>query len=179
MKPSDQPYLTLSKIANKLNVVYPKLKYYNKYYCGKCGALESECKCGCEKRKADSSTKMQLYYYGVLDSNEKADFILNIYELYIYSKAKEKCSSVPDNIHPHLWRHTRAMHLYQHGMDLTLISQWLGHSNLETTLIYAHADTEHKRKAIEKAMNTGKPADEPFEPYTVSDEEILHKLYGL
>lgn len=92
MKPSDQPYLTLSKIANKLNVVYPKLKYYNKYYCGKCGALESECKCGCEKRKADSSTKMQLYYYGVLDSNEKADFILNIYELYIYSKAKEKCS---------------------------------------------------------------------------------------
>lgn len=92
MKPSDQQYLTLSKIANKLNVVYPKLKYYNKYYCGKCGALDSECKCGCEKRKADSSTKMQLYYYGVIDSNSKADFILNIYELYIYSKAKEKCN---------------------------------------------------------------------------------------
>ena len=60
-------------------------------------------------------------------------------------KAKEKCGSVPDNIHPHLWRHTRAMHLYQHGMDLTLISQWLGHINLETTLIYAHADTKHKK----------------------------------
>jgi hypothetical protein len=92
VKQSDQPYLTLSKIANKLNVVYPKLKYYNKYYCGKCGALESECKCGCEKVNENTSTKMQLYYYGVLDSNEKADFILNIYELYIYSKAKVKCS---------------------------------------------------------------------------------------
>ncbi len=28
------------------------------------------------------------------------------------------------------------MHLYQHGMDLTLISQWLGHASLETTLVY-------------------------------------------
>jgi len=54
------------------------------------------------------------------------------------------------HIHPHLWRHSRAMHLYQHGMDLTLVSQWLDHVNLETTLIYAHADTEHKRRAIEK-----------------------------
>ena len=52
-------------------------------------------------------------------------------------------------------RHTRAMHLYQHGMDLTLISQWLGHASLETTLVYAHADTEAKRKAIEKAMGSG------------------------
>ena len=49
----------------------------------------------------------------------------------------------------------RAMHLYQHGMDLTMISQWLGHKQVETTLIYAYADTEAKRKAIEKAMGTG------------------------
>ena len=31
------------------------------------------------------------------------------------SRAKEKCADVPDNVHPHLWRHSRAMHLYQHG----------------------------------------------------------------
>ena len=51
------------------------------------------------------------------------------------ASAREKCPDVPLNVHPHLWRHTRAMHLYQHGMDLTLISQWLGHKQLETTLI--------------------------------------------
>ena len=95
------------------------------------------------------------------------------------ASAREKCPDVPLNVHPHLWRHTRAMHLYQHGMDLTLISQWLGHKQLETTLIYAHADTEAKRKAITEAM-----ASDPFleaEPvnYTVSDEEILKRLYGL
>jgi hypothetical protein len=84
--------LILSKVANKIGIIYPRLKYYNKYYCGKCGALDSECKCGCEKIQCDTSAKAQLYYYGVLDSNAGSDFILNIYEFYVYSKVKEKCS---------------------------------------------------------------------------------------
>lgn len=95
--------------------------------------------------------------------------------------ARAVCSEVPENMYPHLWRHTRAMHLYQHGMDLTLISQWLGHSSVGTTLIYAHADTEMKRKAIEKAnqsaMYAGIRADNSR--FTVSDESTLKKLYGL
>lgn len=81
---------------------------------------------------------------------------------------------------PH-FRHSRAMHLYQEGMDLTLVSQWLGHSQLETTQIYAHADTEQKRKAIAAAT----PPDNPLYSklnsarYTVTDEETLKKLMGL
>ena len=67
-------------------------------------------------------------------------------------QARKICKEVPENVHPHLFRHSWAMVLYQNGVDLTLISQWLGHSNLETTLIYAHADTELKRKALEKAV---------------------------
>lgn len=71
------------------------------------------------------------------------------------------------------------MHLYQHGMNLTLVSQWLGHANLETTLIYAYADTEHKRDAIVKAMS--QKAAHGIEPakFTVTDDEILKRLYGL
>jgi len=92
--------------------------------------------------------------------------------------AKALCSDVPDNIHPHLWRHSRAMHLYQHGMDLTMVSQWLGHSNLETTEIYAYADTEAKRAAIQRAMGS-KTAETIVPKYTVSDEDLLRRLYGL
>jgi integrase/recombinase XerD len=44
------------------------------------------------------------------------------------SAAQKACPEVPDNVHPHLFWHSRAMHLYQHGMPLALISQWLGHS---------------------------------------------------
>jgi site-specific recombinase XerD len=96
-------------------------------------------------------------------------------------RAREHCPQVPENVHPHLFRHSRAMHLYQQGMDLTLVSQWLGHANLETTQVYAHADTEHKRKAIESAT----PADNPLhaklspERFTISDEDMLKRLMGL
>jgi site-specific recombinase XerD len=96
--------------------------------------------------------------------------------------ARKSGAEAPDKISPHLWRHTRAMHLYQHGMDLTLVSQWLGHAKIETSLTYAHADTEHKRKAIEADV----PDDSPLrafvkpERFTVDDDdEQLRRLYGL
>ncbi len=72
------------------------------------------------------------------------------------------------------------MHLYQHGMDLTLISQWLGHEQLTTTLVYAHADTEAKRVAIERAMEDNKVSiDDGGKRYTVDDEALIRRLYGL
>lgn len=95
------------------------------------------------------------------------------------AEARKSCAAVPDNVYPHLWRHSRAMHLYQHGMDLTLISQWLGHSQLETTLIYAHADTELKRQAIEKAMGNTEYKGYQAERYQIDDEQLIKKLYGL
>ena len=65
-------------------------------------------------------------------------------------------------------------------MDLTLVSQWLGHANLETTLIYAHADTEQKRMAIEKATPKSSPANnEQLARYNADDDEVLKRLYGL
>jgi len=95
--------------------------------------------------------------------------------------ARQYCIEVPVNTHPHLFRHSRAMRLYQHGMDLTLVSQWLGHANLETTLVYAHADTEHKSKAIAKATSKDDPLYGKLNParFTVDDEETLKRLYGL
>jgi len=95
--------------------------------------------------------------------------------------AKQKCPEVPDSVHPHLFRHSRAMHLYQNGVDLTLVSQWLGHTQLETTLIYAQADTEMKRKAIENAVSDESPLKTfvNAERFTVDDDELVKQLYGL
>lgn len=93
--------------------------------------------------------------------------------------AREKCAEVPEHVHPHLMRHSRAMHFYQHGMDLTLISQWLGHKNYTTTLVYAYADTEAKRKAIERVMSDSNPTENIAAKYIETDEEVIKKLYGL
>lgn len=98
-----------------------------------------------------------------------------------YAKAAHMvCPEVPEKIHPHLWRHSRAMHLYQRGMDLTTLSQWLGHANLSTTLIYAHADTEMKRKAMEEATGDYFPTVSSEKSlYDVNDDAVLKRLYGL
>ena len=96
--------------------------------------------------------------------------------------ARAKCIDVPPNVHPHLIRHSRSMHLYQHGMPMELLSQWLGHANLETTIsFYARADTEHKRKAIEKATANGKnsPININAKRFTITDEATLKRLAGL
>jgi site-specific recombinase XerD len=95
-------------------------------------------------------------------------------------KAKQICSNVPDRVHPHQLRHTRAIHLYRGGMPLALLSEFLGHANISTTQIYAYADTEMKRLAIQKAC----PADyaggaEPETPIWKKNDDFIRKLYGL
>lgn len=133
-------------------------------------------------REEDMRTGKPLFYVirdGVPKAmcSDNARRIIREYAL----QAKESCSDVPADVHPHMFRHSRAMHLYQNGMDLSLVSQWLGHSQFETTLIYARADTEQKRKAIENAT----PPNSPLSMYlnadrfVVSDEDMLKQLCGL
>lgn len=126
----------------------------------------------------------QEYIFYTLRDGERHKMTANNVRVFLrqYGLAARKyCPEIPTNVHPHLFRHSRAMHLYQGGMDLTLVSQWLGHANLQTTLVYAHADTEQKRAAIELANGLGNPTKKNPSPgkYTISDEETLKKLYGL
>jgi len=94
--------------------------------------------------------------------------------------ARRECPSVPEKVTPHTFRHSRALSLYRKGVPLPLISEWLGHSNLETTLIYSYADTEMKRLAIERATSDNHPLRtiETFDSENL-DDELLKRLYGL
>ena len=91
----------------------------------------------------------------------------------------ERAPRYPTGAHPHMLRHSRAMHLYQAGMPLALLTEWLGHADPETTLIYAHADTEMKRQAIQKATANGAPTPQPTQAVWHDNEDILNRLLGL
>lgn len=72
------------------------------------------------------------------------------------------------------------MHLYIVGVPLPLISEWLGHSNEETTRIYAKATDEMKRQAqrkLNEAENAVFKEDIAFK--YADDEDALKKLCGL
>ncbi len=58
---------------------------------------------------------------------------------------------MPPKVNPHALRHSKSVHLLQAGVTLVYIRDFLGHVNIKTTEIYARADTETKRKAIENA----------------------------
>lgn len=95
--------------------------------------------------------------------------------------AKKVCAEVPDSITPHMFRHSRSMDLYRGGMPLPILSEWLGHNKMETTLnYYANADTKMKQEAIDRATSVLNPLRKKLPTYIdTGDDEITKRLYGL
>lgn len=67
------------------------------------------------------------------------------------NKARIQSSHIPGKITPHIFRHTKAMHLCQAGIDMIYIRDTLGHTDLATTEIYAKLNIELLRDALEDA----------------------------
>ena len=75
------------------------------------------------------------------------------YILNTYADLARKINPViiPETISCHSLRHSKAMHLLQAGVNLVYIRDLLGHVSVQTTDVYARADSRQKRETFEKA----------------------------
>lgn len=88
----------------------------------------------------------------------------------------ERAEVIPKKVTPHTFRHSKAMHLLQSGVNLVYIRDVLGHSDIKTTEIYARADTSMKRKAL---MNANQPEVDSSIPVWQKDPDLLSWLQNL
>lgn len=69
------------------------------------------------------------------------------------SIANKTCEDVPLDLHAHQFRHAKASHWLENGMNIAQISYLLGHECIQTTMLYLDITTEQEEKALETLEN--------------------------
>ncbi len=90
--------------------------------------------------------------------------------------ARKMVPGMPVKISPHVFRHTKAMHMVQANVNPVFIKDFLGHADISTTEVYARADNEAKRAALEKVTEH---FDLPKVSHWEQDVELIEWLSSL
>lgn len=104
-------------------------------------------------------------------SQDNISYLLNKHA----AAARQGCPDIPDRIHAHQLRHARAMQMLRAGVPLPHIKEFLGHANIATTSIYATADNQMVRAAIQKAASR---TPDPVALWK-GDDDLILQLAGL
>lgn len=104
-------------------------------------------------KKQDVMFKDKLLFTNRVGEKLTRAGIAYILKKYVDAARIQNPELIPDKFSPHCMRHSKAMHLLQAGVAIIYIRDFLGHSSVKTTEIYARSDEKTKREALEKAYS--------------------------
>jgi len=104
-----------------------------------------------KERKLNASDKLDMPLF----FNSRKEKLTRQGVAYIVKKYSD--NEEYSRVSPHVYRHTKAMHMTQADINPIYIRDFLGHVDLKTTAVYSTASVEMKRKALEKLNNVVLP----------------------
>jgi site-specific recombinase XerD len=113
-----------------------------------------------ENRLNDSSKALSPLFFNNRGEKLTREGISYILSTYANLARREQPDLIPSRLSCHSLRHSKAMHLLQAGVNLVYIRDILGHVSIQTTDIYARADSKAKREALEKAYVNLSPSQD-------------------
>jgi site-specific recombinase XerD len=133
-----KPYVTIIGKGEKTRTLYllPKAVAHIEKYIS-------------QEHEASKDPESYLFFSKVGGKYGKLTEVAIDKRLKLYAKvAHTKCRDVPLDIHAHQFRHAKASHWIEDGINVLQVSFLLGHANLETTMVYLDITTEDKVKAL-------------------------------
>lgn len=120
------------------------------------------------------NNKCEYLFYTTIkgNSNKLSSSTIETFLQKYADQVRKDYPNIPLKVYPHMFRRSRATHLYQDGIPLELVSRLLGHSHIDTTKIYAKPSIEMLRKAIENENESS------IEPEWDNEDEIA-MMFGL
>ena len=148
---AQKPYINLYEKGEKIRTAYlhPRVVAHIQIYLK-------------EFHEAEPKADAFLFYSRVGGIYEKLTEPALDKRIKLYSQiAHEKCQDVPINTHAHQFRHAKASHWLEDGLNVVQVSFLLGHEHLTTTMRYLDITTEDKVNALatlenEKEKSTSK-----------------------
>jgi len=96
----------------------------------------SACREYLEKVRRKSKKSSDYFFAGKSGNGLTRQFIWQLIKKYA------RRTGIQKRITPHTFRHTFATHLLEHGADLRMVQELLGHADIATTQIYTHVSRD-------------------------------------